>query len=160
MEIWNDVFMQYEKKADGSLMPLKKQNVDTGMGLDRTLAVLNGQKSVYDTELFDPMFQVLELDQEIMTNDEVRKARIVVDHIRASVFMVNDGVEPSNKDRGYILRRLLAPGHGYGQTFEFKTSLAGGFNRQSCHDLRRSISGFVGKIGTYFCHNFRRAKKV
>ena len=55
-------------------MPLKKQNVDTGMGLDRTLAVLNGQKSVYDTELFDPMFQVLELDQEIMTNDEVHKS--------------------------------------------------------------------------------------
>jgi len=81
--------------------------VDTGMGLDRTLAVLNGQKSVYDTELFDPMFQVLELDQQIMTNDEARKARVVVDHIRAAVFIVGDGVEPSNKDRGYILRRLL-----------------------------------------------------
>jgi len=107
VEIWNDVFMQYEKKADGKLIPLKKQNVDTGMGLDRTLAVLNGQKSVYDTELFDPMFQVLELDQQIMTNDEVRKARIVLDHVRAAVFMVNDGIEPSNKERGYILRRLL-----------------------------------------------------
>jgi alanyl-tRNA synthetase len=107
VEIWNDVFMQYEKKSDGKLIPLKKQNVDTGMGLDRTLAVLNGQKSVYDTELFDEMFQVLELDQEIMTNDEVRKARIVVDHIRAAVFMVNDNIQPSNKERGYILRRLL-----------------------------------------------------
>ncbi len=107
VEIWNDVFMQYEKKADGSLVPLKKQNVDTGMGLDRMLAVLNGQKSVYDTELFDPMFQVLELDQQIMSNDEIKKARIVVDHVRAAVFMVNDGVEPSNKERGYILRRLL-----------------------------------------------------
>lgn len=107
VEIWNNVFMQYEKKADGSLVPLKKQNVDTGMGLDRTLAVLNGQKSVYDTEIFDSMFQVLELDQEVMTNDEVRRARIVVDHIRAAVFIVGDGVEPSNKDRGYVLRRLL-----------------------------------------------------
>jgi alanyl-tRNA synthetase len=107
VEIWNDVFMQFEKKADGKLIPLKQTNVDTGMGLDRVLAVLNGQKSIYDTELFNPMFEVLELDQEIMTNDETRKARIVVDHIRASVFIVSDGVEPSNKDRGYILRRLL-----------------------------------------------------
>ncbi len=107
VEIWNNVFMQFEKQADGKLVPLKKPNVDTGMGLDRTLTVLNGQKSVYDTELFDPMFQVLELDQEIMSNDEVKKARIIVDHIRASVFIVNDGVEPSNKDRGYVLRRLL-----------------------------------------------------
>lgn len=107
VEIWNDVFMQFEKQIDGSLKTLPKPNVDTGMGLDRTLAVLNGQKSVYDTELFNPMFKVLELDQEIMTNDEVKKARIILDHIRASVFIVCDGVEPSNKDRGYVLRRLL-----------------------------------------------------
>jgi alanyl-tRNA synthetase len=107
VEIWNDVFMQFQKHPDGKLTPLKQQNVDTGMGLDRTLAVLNGQKSVYDTELFDQMFQVLELDQEIMTNGEIRKARIIVDHVRAAVFMVNDGLEPSNKERGYILRRLL-----------------------------------------------------
>jgi alanyl-tRNA synthetase len=107
VEIWNDVFMQYEKKADGSLVPLQKQNVDTGMGLDRVLAVLNGQKSVYDTELFDSMFQIIDFDQAIRTNDEVRKARIVVDHVRASVFMVSDSIQPSNKDRGYVLRRLL-----------------------------------------------------
>lgn len=107
VEIWNDVFMQFQKQSDGKLLPLQKTNVDTGMGLDRTLAVLNGQKSVYDTELFAPMWEVLALDQEIMTNDEVRRGRIVVDHIRAAVFMVNDGVEPSNKDRGYVLRRLL-----------------------------------------------------
>ncbi|MCX6796979.1 MAG: alanine--tRNA ligase [Candidatus Doudnabacteria bacterium] len=107
VEIWNDVFMQYEKMSDGKLIPLKHQNVDTGMGLDRTLAVLNGQKSFFDTELFKPMFDVLGLKNEILSNDEVKKARIVLDHIRASVFMVGDGVEPSNKDRGYVLRRLL-----------------------------------------------------
>jgi alanyl-tRNA synthetase len=107
VEIWNDVFMQFEKLSDGKLVPLKQQNVDTGMGLERVLAVLNGQKSVYDTELFDPMFQVLELDQEVMSNDEIRKACIILDHVRASVFIANDGVQPSNKDRGYVLRRLL-----------------------------------------------------
>lgn len=107
VEIWNDVFMQFEKKADGSLEPLKKPNVDTGMGLDRTLAVLNGHTSVYDTEIFKEMWQVLAHDQEILTNEEVKKARIVLDHVRAAVFITNDGVEPSNKDRGYVLRRLL-----------------------------------------------------
>ncbi|MBL8029982.1 MAG: alanine--tRNA ligase [Candidatus Doudnabacteria bacterium] len=107
VEIWNDVFMQFEKMPDGKLVPLKKPNVDTGMGLDRVLAVLNGQSSVYDTEIFKGMWEVLALSQDIMTNDEVKKARIVLDHVRAGVFMVSDGVEPSNKDRGYVLRRLL-----------------------------------------------------
>jgi len=107
VEIWNDVFMQYNKLQDGKLVPLQNPNVDTGMGLDRTLAVLNGQTSAYDTELYKGMWEVLALDQDIMTNDEVRKGRIVLDHVRASVFIAGDGVEPSNKDRGYVLRRLL-----------------------------------------------------
>jgi len=107
VEIWNDVFMQFNKQADGRLELLEKKNVDTGMGLDRTLAVLNGQASVYDTELFKPLFEVVGLKNEILSNDEVRKARVILDHIRASVFIVGDGVEPSNKDRGYVLRRLL-----------------------------------------------------
>jgi len=107
VEIWNDVFMQYNKKADGAFEPLQQKNVDTGMGLDRTLAVLKGQRSVYDTELFKPMFDVVGLTKRIMTNDEVSKARVIVDHVRAATFMVGDGVEPSNKDRGYVLRRLL-----------------------------------------------------
>lgn len=107
VEIWNDVFMQFEKLESGKLVPLKNPNVDTGMGLDRVLAVLNGQTTVYDTGLFKDMWEVLALDQEIMTNEEVKKARIILDHVRASVFMVSDGVEPSNKDRGYVLRRLL-----------------------------------------------------
>lgn len=107
VEIWNDVFMQFEKMPDGKLVPLKQKNVDTGMGLDRTLAVLNGQKSVYDTELFLPMWEVVANDQEILSGDEIRKSRIVLDHVRAAVFIAGDGVEPSNKDRGYVLRRLL-----------------------------------------------------
>ncbi|HMQ01944.1 MAG TPA: alanine--tRNA ligase [Candidatus Doudnabacteria bacterium] len=107
VEIWNDVFMEFEKKADGSLVPLEKKNVDTGMGLDRVIAVLNGHRSVYDTELFTGMFEVIGLAQAVMSGDEIRKARIIVDHVRASVFIAGDGVVPSNKERGYILRRLL-----------------------------------------------------
>ncbi len=106
IEIGNNVFMQYIKTATG-FEKLKNQNVDFGGGLERLLAVANGQQSVFDTDLFKSMWNVLALDQAIMTNDEVRKARIVLDHIKASVFFVCDGVEPSNKDRGYFLRRLL-----------------------------------------------------
>ncbi len=107
VEIWNDVFMQFEKKEDGTLTPLEKPNVDTGMGLERVLTVLNGQRSVYDTDLFKPMFEVLALDQQILSNDEIKKAKVICDHVKASVFIVSDGVDPSNKDRGYVLRRLL-----------------------------------------------------
>lgn len=115
VEIWNNVFMQFERKEEEDLKPLAQQNVDTGMGLDRTLAVLNGHKSVYDTELFTGMFNVIGLSQDVLSGDEVRKARIVVDHIRASVFISADGVEPSNKERGYILRRLLRRAMVYGK---------------------------------------------
>ncbi len=106
VEIGNNVFMQYVKTQTG-FEKLQQKNVDFGGGLERILAAANGQQSVFDTDIFDPMFQVLELDQEIMTNDEVRKARIILDHVRAAVFIVDDGIEPSNKDRGYVLRRLL-----------------------------------------------------
>lgn len=111
VEIWNDVFMQFEKMADGSLVLLEKPNVDTGMGLERVLTVMNGQKSVYDTDLFKPLFDVIyeclaDTDQ-VLSGDEIRKARVITDHIKASVFIIGDGVEPSNKDRGYVLRRLL-----------------------------------------------------
>ncbi len=115
VEIWNDVFMEFDKQADGTLIPLQQKNVDTGMGLDRTLAMLNGQSSVYDTELFKDMFDVLALDQEVMSNDEIRRARIIVDHVRAAVMIASDGVEPTNKDRGYILRRLLRRAMVYGK---------------------------------------------
>lgn len=107
VEIWNDVFMEYEKKADGSLVPLAKKNVDTGMGLDRVIVALNGHQSFYDTEVFKEMFEVIGVQNDVLSGDEVRKARIIVDHVRAAVFIAADGVEPANKERGYILRRLL-----------------------------------------------------
>ncbi len=120
VEIWNNVFMQYNKTAEGKYEPLKQKNVDTGMGLDRTLTVLNGQRSVYDTELFKPMFEVIGLKNEILSNQEVKKARIILDHIRASVFIVSEGVEPSNKGRGYVLRRLLRRAMVYAKVLNFQ----------------------------------------
>lgn len=112
MEIWNDVFMQYRKEADGSYRITDRKNVDTGMGLERTLCILNGYESVYDTDLFRPAVELIErLSGKRRGEDgSVEKAiRIVADHVRTSVFLLGDprGVVPSNVDQGYVLRRLI-----------------------------------------------------
>ena len=112
LEIWNDVFMQFNKTVDGKYEPLKQKNVDTGMGLERTLCILQGKKSVYETDLFAPIIAAIESigSGKYGSDEETTKAiRIVADHIRTSVFMIGDekGVACSNVDQGYILRRLL-----------------------------------------------------
>lgn len=103
VEIWNDVFMQFNRKSDGSLENLPQKNVDTGMGLERTLAVLNGKQSAYETDLFEPI--IIEIRK--MGEFETKIERIIADHLKAAVFLIKDGVLPSNKQQGYILRRLL-----------------------------------------------------
>ena len=112
LEIWNDVFMQYEKQADGTFIPLKQKNVDTGMGLERTYCVLKGVKSVYDTEIFARIIGKIEelSGKKYGESEEVTKSiRIVSDHMRTATFIIGDdrGVTPSNVDQGYVLRRLI-----------------------------------------------------
>ena len=112
LEIWNDVFMQYNKNQDGKFEPLAQKNVDTGMGLERTICILQGKKSVYETDIFMPAITLLEeLSGKSYTSDAdvTRAMRIVADHVRTSVFILGDdrGVTPSNVDQGYVLRRLI-----------------------------------------------------
>ena len=128
LEVWNNVFMEFEKKADGTLEKLSKPNVDTGMGVERTLTVLTGKNTVFETELFRGIFHKIailmsqKLEPDIPYSEEIQprqqwydglnekqknSARIVADHIRASVFMISDGVVPSNIGRGYVLRRII-----------------------------------------------------
>ena len=112
LEIWNDVFMQYDKQADGSFLPLKQKNVDTGMGLERTISVLMGAKSVYETDLFaDILAKIGEISGKTYGESEeiTRSMRIVADHMRTATFIIGDdrGVTPSNVDQGYVLRRLI-----------------------------------------------------
>lgn len=104
LEIWNNVFMQYNKNKEGKLEPLSAPNVDTGMGLERVIGVLQNKKSVYETELFA---DVLAKIDELAENSNLSSARIIADHLRTSMFMIIDGVRPSNVEQGYILRRLL-----------------------------------------------------
>ncbi|MDE7164512.1 MAG: alanine--tRNA ligase [Clostridiales bacterium] len=111
VEIWNDVFMQFNKNADGSFSPLKQKNVDTGMGLERALMNVQGLSSVYDTDVFVPIVKKIESlsGKSVKDEDCVKAIRVVADHIRTSTFIIGDerGVTPSNVDQGYILRRLL-----------------------------------------------------
>ena len=123
LEIWNNVFMQYNRSADGALTPLERKNVDTGMGLERTICVLTGKKSVYETEAFsDILDKIAALSGKAYGQSEeiTRAFRIIADHIRCSVFILGDqrGVTPSNVDQGYVLRRLIRRSVRYGKTLE------------------------------------------
>lgn len=108
IEIWNNVFMQYNKKADGGYEELRQKNVDTGMGVERTVAVLEGKQSVYATELFVPILdKIRALAKGDVTVGGGKQYRALAEHARATAFMVADGVRPSNVDQGYVLRRLI-----------------------------------------------------
>ncbi len=112
LEVWNDVFMQYNKNAEGKYEPLKQKNVDTGMGLERTLCILGGKESVYETDVFEEAIAEIErlTGKKYGEGGEVTRAfRVILDHVRTATFMLGDpkGVVPSNTDQGYILRRII-----------------------------------------------------
>jgi len=112
VEIWNDVFMEYNMTGDGKYIPLEQKNVDTGMGVERTVAVLNGFKSVFDVE---PLKSIVSKVKELGSVEDVKAERIIADHIRAACFILADGVVPSNLEQGYVLRRLIRRAIRYGR---------------------------------------------
>ncbi len=116
VEIWNNVFLQYNKDKEGNFPPLQQKCVDTGLGLERVLAIMNGNASVYETELFWPAIQKIEALTGTKYDDSTQRAyRIVADHLRAATFILGDdkAVSPSNVDQGYILRRLIRRAYRY-----------------------------------------------
>ncbi|MBU2523588.1 alanine--tRNA ligase [Patescibacteria group bacterium] len=119
VEIWNDVFMEYNKGADGLYSSLKQKNVDTGFGLERVTAMLQGKDSVFETELFEGIIGKIHENitdrEDIDDETETQSIRIVADHLRAATFLMADKITPSNTDQGYILRRLIrrAIRHGF-----------------------------------------------
>lgn len=109
IEIWNNVFMQYERVSDGSLIPLKAKNVDTGMGFERICSILQGKTSNYDTDVFSPIIAKVAELSKVPYSDGVDGTphRVIADHLRAVSFAIADGALPSNEGRGYVLRRIL-----------------------------------------------------
>jgi len=155
MELWNLVFIQYNAQTDGSLEPLDNQHVDTGMGFERMVAVLQGKESTYDTDLFAPLLQAvadLSPREEVRGYDDLRiddedehervriALRVVADHIRAIAFAISDGVMPSNEGRGYVIRRILRRAVRYGyQTLALDEPF-----------LYRLVDPLVEKMGSQF----------
>lgn len=106
VEIWNDVFMQYDKQKDGTFKKLAAQCVDTGMGLERVTAILQGKKNVYETELFVPIIDKIK-ELAYQETENIQSIRIIADHVKAATFMIADGARPGNTDQGYVLRRII-----------------------------------------------------
>jgi alanyl-tRNA synthetase len=138
VELWNLVFMQFDRSADGTMTPLPKPSVDTGMGLERVAAVLQGVHSNYQIDLFRSLIE----DAATVTGTidlESSSLRVIADHIRASTFLIVDGVVPSNEGRGYVLRRIIrrAIRHGYklGQTQPF---------------FHKLVASLVREMGSYY----------
>jgi len=127
IEIWNDVFMEFNKTADGQYIKLEKPNVDTGMGVERTLMVLSGESTVFETELFQPIFEKIETltHSKYSDNEETKRAfRIIADHIKTATLMISDGVTPSNTAQGYVLRRIIRRAIRYGKLIGMQTDFS------------------------------------
>lgn len=115
IEIWNDVFMEFNKTVKGKYEKLAKPNVDTGMGLERTLAVLNSQETIFSTEVFQPIIKKISEISGLEYEGNERTFRIIADHLKAATFILAEGLSPSNIERGYVLRRLIRRAVRYGK---------------------------------------------
>ncbi len=135
-EIWNDVFMEYNQRPDGTYEPLERKCVDTGMGIERTITMLQGKKSVFETELFTPLLTIIEkISGKRYGDDEEtdRSMRIIADHAKTSVFILGDdnGVTPSNLGQGYVLRRIIRRAIRHGR----KIGIEGKFLQQPAESV-------------------------
>ena len=118
IEIWNDVLMQYNKDEKGNYNEAKQKNIDTGMGVERTVAILNGLEDNYLADMWKPIIEKIEIISRYKYGGEEKKTkamRIIADHLKAAVFIISDGVVPSNSERGYVLRRLIRRAIRYGR---------------------------------------------
>ena len=120
VEIWNDVFMEYTKEQDGRYIEAKQKNVDTGMGVERTIAILNGFEDNYESEMWKSLIEKIEKISGKKYEEHKKEMRIIADHIKAAVFIISDGVIPGNKERGYVLRKLVRRAIIYGKKLELK----------------------------------------
>ncbi len=137
-EIWNNVFMEYNKTADGRYEKLRQRNVDTGMGVDRTSAVLQGYDDVFRVETLDPLIERLEQLSGRRYADDPRPFRIIADHVRAAVFAIGDGAAPSNVEAGYVVRRLIRRAVRYGRDL--------GITNNFCGDLSSTVLDIFGRV--------------
>lgn len=123
IEIWNDVFMEYEKKDGKVIGKLSQKNVDTGAGLERLTAVMQGKDTAYETDIFHAILETIFSFSSMIFQDRIRETRIIADHIRTATFMIADGVKPGSKDQGYILRRLIRRASRFAEKVDMDSGL-------------------------------------
>ena len=136
VEIWNDVFMEFNKTADGKYESLKQKNVDTGMGVERTVAILSGKKSVYDIE---PLKSIVTAIKKLSKNYDKRSVRIIADHLRAATFIMGDekGIAPSNIEQGYVVRKLIRRAINEGKKI--------GIEKSFTHEIGKLVIDLMGE---------------
>jgi alanyl-tRNA synthetase len=165
LEIWNLVFMQFERSADGNLTPLPKPSIDTGAGLERMAAVAQGKRSNYDTDLFQSIIRAIEKlarKKYGASEDDSVSMRVIADHARATTFLVGDGVLPSNEGRGYVLRRIMrrAIRHGkrLGLEKPFLADVCGAVIEEmgAAYPEIRENHAFIAKVAAQEEESFRR----
>src|SRR4030042_3093137 len=153
--LWNLVFMQFNRDPEGKLHPLAKPCIDTGMGLERISAILHGVQSNYETDLFKPIFREIEIISRVPYGKDPRSdisIRVIADHSRAAIFLINDGVLPSNEGRGYVLRRIMRRAMRHGkilgikESFLHRTSARGVDLMKEAYPELRESEAFVSKV--------------
>jgi alanyl-tRNA synthetase len=155
-EVWNNVFMEFNRLPNGKLEKLKQQNIDTGMGVERTTTMLQEKDDVYETELFTPLIkEIEEVSKKKYQGKNKKSMRIIVDHIRAATFAIADGVIPSNVEAGYVVRRLVRRAIRHGRFLEIKKSFLSNIARTvideygseySC--LKKDRAQIINKLDT------------
>lgn len=146
LELWNLVFMQFNRSEDGTMEPLPKPSIDTGMGLERVAAVLQGKVNNYDSDLFTPIISVLEELSGIKYNaaeDSDVAMRVIADHARATTFLVNDGILPSNEGRGYVLRRIMRRAVRYGKKLGLNKPFMDAVTKAVCAEMKGAYPALV-----------------
>ncbi len=151
VEIWNLVFMQFQRSLDGELTPLPKPSVDTGMGLERLAAVMQGVTNNYDTDLFQPLIKAVAKQASItdLTNTSLR---VIADHIRACAFLVSDGINPGNEGRPYVLRRIIRRAIRHGHKI--------GLDRPFFYQLVKPLAAQMFKAYSQIAKNQKSIEKV
>ena len=150
VEIWNDVFMQYDRDANGNLTPLPKQNVDTGAGLERFASIMQGVTDNYDTDLFVNLKRaVSDVTGVAETPENIASFKVITDHLRSVGFAIADGVIPSNTDRGYVIRRILRRAMRHGQILGHRGAL-----------LSKLYPALISEMGAAYPELAREEKRV
>ncbi|MCD5383019.1 alanine--tRNA ligase [Candidatus Gracilibacteria bacterium] len=149
MEIWNNVFMEFNKLPDGTLEKLPAQNVDTGMGLERITATLNGVKTVYDTDIFQEIIEKICAELGVNYEENKKGVRIIADHSRTACVMISDGVLPGNVDQGYVLRRLIR--------IAIRQAYKMNFKGQFLHKVAEVV---IEKLGSAYSHMIEKKSEI